>query len=1073
MQHTKVLLVSALLIGLVSTGIANSAAQNKASTQVTTQEHALGYKHASPSRALQQVLNGKNAVLMYEESWAAPWEGLERKPQNLELVNELYNTKKLRKWDASEKQANIALLEQLLNEPAAGGEGFGALTATWVNRGPYNKPGCFAYADLDSTDNTMWGLTCAHYGANMFIFKGSLEGDNFKLISGKLPTRFNDMIGFKVGQGKRLLVSTEGQQAYYTDNDGQSWQQPTGLPTTGIQSISVNRAGGYKTYASDGQKIYISNDTGRTYSVLQDFGSKVNKTKLYSIRYGKQPGAGNLYLARNGTFYKWNGSTFAQRGTYTQPTSGWGRFEMQGDTRKLYLHDHNRYFVSTNEGTSWTEIKPPSYYYGDLVDVNKERMISDHTFGVHPENPEIMIGGYADWLISKNGGSSTITHSAGWGYYQGFTGTSDLERVTSQDQRTRTGHHPDLQGSMFFYDKNGQVVSIRASDGGLYRSYNEWTLSGWTGNERNVYHNITLLGESQQETYINSMITGANNVDHVSWGTQDQGDQTAYGKTGTLYNVLQNPGGDGRSKVTGDGLTAFSFSSTNASAPFAMYSGSTWRGTRGMGDNNISLGTSGIKDLVIDRTAPSTSFWSLGDNGVSYHVWNGSSYTNTARNPGGSGTVRALAQSKSSTSTLYTIRGGSVYKSTNKGTSWGTGVNWGGSASGNCGIAVHPTDPNQVLVACESSNSTRAAYSADGGVSWTNVTGILPNTSVSDMQVEKTGRFFVASTTAGPYAFDAQNKTWIKLGGTSAPIFYGMSMEYLEPSNTMRFSTFGQGTWDLQIGVNGTSSSSMSSSSVSSSSTQSPIQPITGISGSNEETSGEGPDNGRLIHSIDGDIATFWHSRWSSNAATMPHTLTYGLPGTYRITGIDWLNRQENDNGWSKSVRFYFGASQGVWTDSTTVNIDATGDWQSFTSLPNMGSKFVQVKILSNQAGTNTSALSEIRFFGTPSFSSSSSLSSSSLSSSSLSSSSVITAQNPGFANNQSYQLQAWDRQGLTLSGKGEVHLRLMDINGQKIADVKGMAASKILWNQEVQSGQHILELCHAYGLKRWMITIP
>lgn len=668
-----------LFSGVLLIGIAFSTTNNGYKNSDINKNyliHAIAKKYSGYPSALRKVSNGIGMVLMYEESWTTPWEGQFKRPQTLEIIGGMYNMDKHRNWTETEKLANTAYL----NSPASGGASSGALSYNWINRGPYNKPGSFRYADLDSTDNTIWAISNGHYGANQFIFKGSLAGDDFKMISGNLPTRFNDMIGFKLGTKKRLLVTTEAGLPYYTDNDGQTWLQPSGLPSTGILSLALNRAGGYKAYATDGQKVYVSNDTGRTYTTLKDFGSQVTESKLYSIRYGKQPGAGNLYLARNGVFYKWNGSDFTQKGTYPQPkanvgNNGWGRFEIQGDTRKLYLHEYNEYFTSTNEGASWTRINPPSYYYGDLA--SSENMISEQTFAVSPENPDIVLSGYADWLVSKDGGLTTTPHLEGWWYNQQYSGNTPSEWIQTQDDNTRYWPHQDLQGSSFFYDKSGALLSLRYSDGGIFKSYKEWSIPSWTGKDNTVYYNITLLGESSQETYVNAMASGSKSVSDISWGVQDQGDQTSYGLNGTMFKVIQNPGGDGRAKVTGDGLTAFGWSDNAASAPTAMYSGTTFMGTRNMGDNTYNLGTSGIKDIIVDRSNPGKSFWSIGDNGISYHTWNGGSYNNTARNPGGSGAVQALAQSKSTPATIYAVRGNIVYKSTNSGSTWNSGAAWG------------------------------------------------------------------------------------------------------------------------------------------------------------------------------------------------------------------------------------------------------------------------------------------------------------------------------------------------------------------------------------------------------------
>jgi len=334
------------------------------------------------------------------------------------------------------------------------------LTGTWESRGSNNKPGCWEMTELDSLDNTVWAMTCGHYGGNQFIWKGSLSGDDFKMVSHKLLTRYT-MVGFTKGAGHRLIVNTEAGKVYYTDNDGANWLSPTGIGQD-IQSVIIDRVNSNKIYATNGQTVYVSTNEGQSFSPIKDFGS-ISIARLYSIRYGNQPGAGNVYLNRNGSFYKFNGSNdFNLQGSFTWCNND--KVSIGGDTRALYVACNRNWYRSTNEGVSWSTKSPTGYYYNEVNGL----MNHGHHLGVHPGDPNIVIGGYATPVLSKDGLNSTIYHYSGWGHYQGGAGS-----VALQDQYTREMFHPDFQGSQFFYDKNGQVVSLRSFDGGVFKSYKE------------------------------------------------------------------------------------------------------------------------------------------------------------------------------------------------------------------------------------------------------------------------------------------------------------------------------------------------------------------------------------------------------------------------------------------------------------------------------------------------------------------------------------------------------------------------------------------------------------------------
>jgi MYXO-CTERM domain-containing protein len=91
-------------------------------------------------------------------------------------------------------------------------------------------------------------------------------------------------------------------------------------------------------------------------------------------------------------------------------------------------------------------------------------------------------------------------------------------------------------------------------------------------------------------------------------------------------------------------------------------------------------------------------------------------------------------------------------------------------------------------------------YTDDGGQSIEDVSGQLVSSAVGGMVGEPTGRFVFASTSLGPLVFDVEAKTWFDLADGDVPWFDGRRVEYIESINTVRFSTWGSGIWDFQIG---------------------------------------------------------------------------------------------------------------------------------------------------------------------------------------------------------------------------------------------------------------------------------
>lgn len=65
---------------------------------------------------------------------------------------------------------------------------------------------------------------------------------------------------------------------------------------------------------------------------------------------------------------------------------------------------------------------------------------------------------------------------------------------------------------------------------------------------------------------------------------------------------------------------------------------------------------------------------------------------------------------------------------------------------------------------------------------------------------------------------------------------------------------------------------------------------------STEEPSGEGANNGRAIHMIDGNEGTFWHTQWKGNKPPNPHTLVVDMNEMTLITGADLRRRSGNSD---------------------------------------------------------------------------------------------------------------------------------------------------------------------------------
>ena len=940
----------------------------------------------------------------------------------------------------------------------------GNLHGFWENKGPYNMPGAFQFCEMDEGTDTIYAVTCGHYGGVQFIWKGTLTGDDWKLINPKDPTRFDDVIVLPQGNGRRVIAGRQQDRVMYTDNAGTSWEYSTGL-TSAIKSTIVNRQRNNIIYSTDGRKVFTSTDNGTSFQEFQDFGSNAANARLYSPRWAHQPGASDVYLVRDARVYKLNGTETSFTQTGTVPING--SIAMAGDARKLWIVlDGKRWHASTDEGNTFSYVPTTGYWFNDILD----NMDGGQFVGVNPEDPDVLIGGYSVPIILKNGGSVTNADARNyWGFYQNAVGN---------DAKVRNNYHPDFQSSQFFYDGSGNLMTLRSSDGGVFISYNEWTKNGFPtyADMDGIYYNISLFNKPSQETYRGGFMHGYLNPDHLSSGTQDQGWQdtraTTFGDERLYWDQIG--GGDGPSCITGDGKIgwAYNYQGTGEFRRIQLYNGNNFRGQRGTTTANQNFSFTGSSFFT-----PSVGDWEDGN-----RIWvlsqtlrrieyNTTTTQITAKEDffgNGNSFMQGIAQSRANADIVYAMRNGNVHKSTNRGDSWSqiaSSTNTGISGfRDNRGMGwSSPLDPNIVLFATQSGTNVKSIFSIDGGSTWEDVTGTganrFPTAEVNGMAGSKDGNYVFASTNMGPYVFTVSEKKWYPLAtDADVPLFWGQIVYCVDygDKEVVHFSTWGQGIWDFVIEENITtndvllssldvpSSINCTTTAISPSITirnkgaeeltslnlkvyvndvlketvmhttsltrnesqivnlptvtitdQStirvvaelpnneidenpsnnelttqviqedvlPQEAISIIDFSTQELTGEGPNNGQVIHLLDGDATTFWHSQWTGGGSTMPHELVFDLTSRYDITSLRWLNRSNNNNGNIQEINIYVSDDIQDWGTPTSVNLESVTNEQ-LLHLATMTGRYLKIDVLSNFNGNSIASIAELNIGG-------------------------------------------------------------------------------------------------------------
>ncbi len=759
-------------------------------------------------------------------------------PENVEYEHEEKESEeeqeaKFAPWseeDALRQQKELAKFSVRNNARVTGTDSYGSLKGTWSNSAPRNMPGAFKFAEmLDGTD-IIYGVTHNHYSgefnAKSYIFRGTIynpktgtKGDDFVRLTGHWPNRYSNLIVHKFNGQVRLIAGVENGPVYFSDDEGQNWILSSGLPSS-IKSTIINRQDEI-VYATDGGTVYFSTDGAISFKELQTIGA-VGDGTLYSPRYDVQPNAEKVYFAREGKFYELNTAktSFTLKGTYS---GGHGNksFSIGGDSRKLYITENKSYWVSTNGGTSWIQKYPKGNWYGDRTGA----MSAGKFLGVSPEDPNYVMGGYAQPVYSKDGLNTNNSTNSGWGSYQNG-GNLELDAYIN---RIRFNYHPDFQAQQFFYNSTGDLFSVGSTDGGMYVSYKVWknhpTDNGGaytnTNYENAHFININTINTPCALIYRHNMFTGYQDKNHIVFSTQDQGTQDyILGTTGDMLNVYQTIGGDGPPLGSADGNWVWKWKRQGSQVwmPYELYDASGNRRKIGTVSNTASNQANvtftqntnvGWVQAYIDKDQPSKRIWMLNKDLARAEV-NGSSLTGTTVSKGTGHQVCAFTQAVLNPEIVFFLQEGKVYKSTNRGDSFGNAVSTPFTKTSNKqnigGGWVLPTNNQWVLFAGPSANNVGAILSKDGGNTWKDITGDLPtgdDFQVGGMTGTPDGKYVFAGTDVGPYVFVVDEEKWYPMfANAQTAMFNTTSIEYLSSEKIVRFGTWGSGVWDFAIDDN-------------------------------------------------------------------------------------------------------------------------------------------------------------------------------------------------------------------------------------------------------------------------------
>lgn len=649
----------------------------------------------------------------------------------------------------------------------------------WKERGSANQAGRIHTAELDTLNNILY---CASSGGN--IWKGSPEGENWISLNDEI--KFYDIKMMKMVQSdslNRLVVCTGKSEFYYTDDQGNNWNQSTGLEGTedsgyikkavavndSINTIYVLTSEWDDDSWSSVSKLYRSTNQGEHFLEIYQFLTGIDKSDIWSPYQFSDT---TIVLA-NKKIYSLIGDSVELITTIDSNTSGYSLITgcTTTESTTLYTYINHELHKSMNNGSNWefiTELEDEPFF--------------SMSFNASISNPDVLYMGTIECDVSYDGGYTWESVNDWWDYYD-----SPSDKL-----------HADIPNIKAVLNNAGEEITYVATDGGLYVS----------NDHLQTVQNISLKDLNVSQYY--STYTNRNNTDYVYAGSQDQGFQRSVdGATESTFNFEQVISGDYGHIVSGDGGE------------------SIWMVYPGFADYypNAETGETGdswyfpedatelwLPPLMADPNFETSAYLAggnlddFGSHIIRLDYDNSISSTQLSYNfesNSGGGYITAMACSKINTDYWYVLtNNGKFFTSTDYGVNWTKTVGFSGPENHYFyGASIQPSaiELGKVYISGSGYSNPGVYISSDNGDSFTALDQGLPQTMIYDIAPTLGDEFIFAATELGPYVYSTETNEWANLSGDFAPDQIYWTVEFVDEIKTARFGTYGRGIWDFKL----------------------------------------------------------------------------------------------------------------------------------------------------------------------------------------------------------------------------------------------------------------------------------
>jgi len=586
--------------------------------------------------------------------------------------------------------------------------------------------------------------------------------DNFSVlgVSSILITPSNPNIMY-VATGDGDAGDTRSIGVYKSTDGGATWAA-TGLTFTLanyvlIRKLLMDPNNEAHMLAATSSGLYRTTNSGTSWT-------KVVNANFYDVEAQSGATANNFYACTGSSLYR--STNNGLNWTLVQTISGSGRiaigYSPADTTAVVALCSKNSdsgflgFYRSTNSGASYTlQSNTPNLLGWSATgsDTGGQGWY-DLVVAVDPTDATtIYTGGVNVWKSTDAGVTWTV--KATW------NGAGGVQTVHADH------HAMEWQNNTTLFDGN---------DGGIYKTVNGGT--NWT-------HHTNGMQISQMYRLGVSQTTNA-----VIAGLQDNGTK------------LRSANGTWTDEIGGDGMEC-AIDYSNAQYMYGeLYYGDFFRSSNG-GTSWTDINPGGqdgtgawVTPYIISSNNPATLY--IGYNDVYKTTDRGNTWTAISTSLSTSD-LTVLADAPSDANVIYAGRSSALYRTINGGTNWAT-MTIPAGAGNLTYLCVSPTDANVIYVTMSNYTAGSKVYkSTNGGASWTNISGTLPNVPANCIIYQKgSPEGLYVGMDVGVYYRDNITNAWA-LVGTGLPNVIVEELEIKYDTGKLRAATYGRGLWETDI----------------------------------------------------------------------------------------------------------------------------------------------------------------------------------------------------------------------------------------------------------------------------------